>query len=182
MVKMNKINFSKWLETLDFENLFGSDWKKNRPKVVKQDPPKVIPYTITLYRGSREELQREGDQLVLDPNKGEQGLIWFTHPFISHYNPIQYAASHGDYFITYPLKCRKHIQRTHYDDGRHYDNIPQVIIDKTNPYENCRFYLGIELPQGWVFSYKAEKFIGCSKKLWITKDMIQKSSEVWNED
>jgi len=176
------MRFKQWLEAIDFEDMFGVDKNKPRPKELRQDPPKVIPYTLTLYRGSRHELQQEGDRLILDPNKGEQGLIWFTHQFISYYNPIQYAATHGDYFITYPLKCKKHIQRTHYDDGTHYDNIPQEIIDKTNPYENCRFYAGLELPEGWVFAYKTEKFIGCSKKLLITRDMIQKSSEVWNEE
>lgn len=172
------ISFAQWLENA-FEDMFGDGWK-NRPKVLRRDPPQAVPYTLTLYRGFNvdlDALEREGEYLVLSPKRSEQGLIWFTHNFIRGYDPIEYVKGRGEYILTYPLKCKRHIQVIHYDDGSTVDMIPQETMDKTNPYENCPFHMGIELPKGWVFSYKMEKFVGCSNKLRITRDMLHKNEE-----
>ena len=145
----------------------------------------MIDYTLELYRGfdvDLNTLEREGNFYILSPKRSEQGMMWFTHRFINHYNPIQYAAGHGDLFLTYSLRCKKHIQTIRWSDGETQETTPQEILDKNIPTENCRFYSGIELPEGWVFSYKMEKFIGCSIKLKVTKDMIRKSKEVWNDE
>lgn len=171
------MNFKTWLEN-DLDDFFKLG--KNH-KIVKQDVPKVQNYTLELYRGFNgnfEEIKKEGDFYILNPKRSEQGMLWFTHRYISHYNPIQYAATHGDYFLTYPLKCKKHIQILHWDDGTTSETIPDDISKKSIRTENCQFYQGIELPEGWVFTYKTEKFIGCSNELRITKDMIQESKNV----
>lgn len=83
-------------------------------------------------------------------------------------------AGRGEFLLTYPLDCVKHIERRIYDDGSHYDGIPDEILDLTDPTTNSKFHMGIELPDGWVFSYKFEKFIGCSTELHVSKEMITK--------
>ena len=45
-------------------------------------------------------------------------------------------------------------------------------------YENCRFYAGIELPEGWYFSYKVQKHIVCDTPIVVSPDMINVQKEV----
>jgi len=145
-------------------------------KVESIDPPKSDQVTLLLYRGfdaDIDELERRGDQYVLSPHKSEQGMLWFTHSLISGYDPKDYVSGCGRYILTYPLQCVKHYQRTHYDDGNYWDEIPSEVLEQTNSFENCRFYQGYELPEGWYFSYKMEKFIVCSIPIAISSDMIQ---------
>ena len=169
-----------WDDKLDamFGNLRNST-------IVSKDAPKTTNFTLTLYRGfdgNWDEIRQEGNFYILSPKKSEQGLIWFTHPYINAYNPVQYAAGHGEWFLTYPLQCRKHIQTVHWSDGSTHNDIPQEIQALTKPTENCKYYMGIELPDGWVFSYKMEKFVGSTIEIKITKDMIKASKEVLNEE
>jgi hypothetical protein len=119
-----------------------------------------------------DEIERRDGMMVLSPHKSEQGLIWFTHKLINGYDPIEYVTGRGKYLLTYPLDCVRHIQRKVFDDGSHYDAIPQEILDATDPTSNSRFYMGVELPEGWVFSYKMEKFIGCGIELLVSPDMV----------
>jgi hypothetical protein len=158
-----------------FSDFGPRDKQPKPPKVVKTQPPRTIPYHLDLYRGFDADLdsleQRDGG-LVLSPRKSEQGLIWFTHKLINGYNPIEYVTGRGEYLLTYPLDCVRHVERKIYDDGSYYDAIPQVIQDVTDPTSNCKFYMGIELPEGWIFSYKMEKFIGCGIEILVSPDMI----------
>ena len=52
------------------------------------------------------------------------------------------------------------------------------IEAQTEPIQNCRFYAGIELPEGWYFSYKVQKYIVCSVPLMVSRDSIKQQSEV----
>jgi hypothetical protein len=161
-------------ENLDFEQLFGSD--QPRPKIVSVGEPEQKTYVLTLYRGfdvSLERLERRGPYLVLSPKKSEQGLIWFTHNLIRGYDPIEYVKDRGSHILTYPLQCTRHFQNVLWSDGSTSTTIPEEILQLTTPTENCRYHMGIELPPGWVFSYKYEKFVGCSIELQITPDMLR---------
>lgn len=161
-------------EGLDFEELFGSDSPK--PKIVHLGEPQSREYVLELFRGfdvDPKALERRGGRLVLSPKKSEQGLIWFTHKLINGYDPIEYVRGRGNYLLTYPLECIRHFQKVHWSDDSTSTKIPDRILDLTEPTQNCRYYMGIELPEGWVFSYKYEKFIGCSIELEITENMLQ---------
>ena len=156
----------------DFEDRTG------RRKIIRIEEATSRSMTLELYRGFDADLddiaRTEDGKFELSPARSEQGLLWFTHKMISGYDPIEYARSRGDWLLTYPLICTRHYQRYWYDDGDYYDQIPNDILTKTVPFENCRFHIGIELPDGWVFSYKTQKFIGCEKLLYVDHDMITK--------
>jgi len=164
-------------EGIDFEDLFGPDKTGPRPKIVSTSEPQRSRYTMELYRGfdvSIDKLEKRDGFLILSPAKSEQGLIWFTHKFIAVHNPIEYVSGRGSHMLTYPLECIRHYQTIEWDDGSTSTRIPEEILDQTEPISNCRFHMGIELPEGWVFSYKTEKFIGCSINLKITSNMLEK--------
>lgn len=147
-----------------------------RREEVSTDPPTRKPLTLMLYRGfdvDLNQLQKSGNGYILSPHRSQQGAMWFTHQFISGYDPIQYVSGRGSHLLTYPLQCFKHRQVVHYNDGSTYEQIPDNIIAQTTPSENCRFYMGIELPEGWMFSYKMEKFIICTIPITVTPDMIK---------
>lgn len=151
-----------------------------RPKLVKIDPSTVIPYELELYRGfdaNIDDIHRRGDKYVLSPQKSEQGLLWFTHKLINGYDPIDYVKGRGKYLLTYKLKCNRHIQRKTFDDGSTFDSIPDETLKLTDNTSNCKYYMGIELPDGWIFSYKMEKFIGCGIDLLVDRDMISVNEE-----
>jgi len=165
-------------EKNSFEDIFGIDdmdqWKKDHV-VVSRSVPQQRNTTMELYRG----FDYLAEDYILTPEKSEQGLIWFTHNLITRsIDPIEYAASHGKYFVKYPLDVIKHYQTIQYANGDSREIIPKEIEDQTNSFENCSFYMGYELPEGWVFTYKTEKFIGCSTSIQIDPSMIQKSSDV----
>jgi len=160
-------------ENIDFEQLFGSD--QPRPKIVSISKPRQKEYTLQLYRGfdvNIDNLKKRGKYLILSPEKSEQGLIWFTHNLIRGYDPVEYVQGRGSHVLTYPLECIRHLQDVLWSDGSTSTKIPDDIRELTDPSQNCRFHMGIELPQGWVFSYKYEKFVGCSVELQITTDML----------
>lgn len=137
-------------------------------KTVSVDAPVAKPVTLTLYRGfdvDMSKLKRSGNGYILSPERSEQGAMWFSR------NKNE-ATGRGSHLLTYPLQCIRHIQTQHYDDGSTYDLTPQEIQDKAQPTENCRFWGGLELPDGWFFSYKTQKYIICTKPLVVTQDMI----------
>jgi hypothetical protein len=149
-------------------------------KLVKIEDPSSKRIDIDLYRGFDADLRkikRHENKLILSPHKSEQGLLWFTHKLIRGYDPIEYAKSRGEWLLTYQLPCVRHYVRKWYDDGSHYDAIPEEILAKTIPQENCRYYMGIEVPEGWLFSYKNEKFIGCTLELLIDESMLSRVAE-----
>jgi hypothetical protein len=167
------MKLSAIIEGLDFDDLFGPD--KERPTIVSTSEPQQAKYTLELYRGfdvDVDQLERRGKYYILSPKRSEQGLIWFTHKLIQGYNPIEYVQGRGSHILTYPLQCIRHFQTIKWSDGSTSTSIPQEILDATEPTQNGRYHMGIELPPGWVFSYKYEKFIGCSVELQITPDML----------
>ncbi len=156
-----------WLKKISdgvLDDLFDSTPRE----IIKRDPPSQEPTTIELYRGfdaDLSELEQTEDGYVLSPHKSEQGVIWFSR----NKNDADWR---GQWLLAYPLQAIKHFERVYYDDGSHYDNIPDEINNMCNPTENCRFYGGIELPEGWFFSYKVEKHIVCSVPLRISREML----------
>lgn len=143
---------------------------------VRRDVPQSRSVTLTLYRGFNvdlDKLQKSGNGYLLSPAKSEQGAMWFTHKLINGYDPLRYVTGRGSHLLTYPLQCIKHYQTVHYDDGSSYEEIPEEIQSQTDGLENCRFYRGYELPNGWFFSYKTEKFIICTIPIIVTADMIK---------
>jgi hypothetical protein len=161
-------------ENIDFEQLFGSD--QPRPKIISIGDPQREDYILQLYRGfdvNVEHLKKRGKYFILSPTKSEQGLIWFTHNLIRIYDPLEYVRGRGSHILVYPRDCIRHFQNVLWDDGSTTTKIPDNILKLTEPTQNCRYHMGIELPPGWVFSYKHEKFVGCSTELEITPDMLK---------
>jgi len=160
-------------------DVFGDDYSpeamRERAKHRKTSESKQKPITLTLYRGFNYlPKPNQNGTYTLSPENSEQESLWFTHDYIHRsIDPLEYAQSHGKYLLTYPLKAIKHYQTISYDDNNEtYDIIPEEINKKTNGLENCKYYSGIELPDGWFFSYKTEKFIISTIPIIITKGMI----------
>jgi hypothetical protein len=153
-----------------------ADRKARAKKISEQKVTE--PYKLTLYRGFNLEPRDIKESMVLDPSRSEQKMLWFTHEFCRLYrnSPVQYAKNHGTVLLTYPLTCKVHFVRAKYDDGSERKELDKVIAERINHAENSKFMIAgfycIELPDGWVFTYKDEKFIGCSIPLSITKNML----------
>jgi len=165
-----------WLRKIADNDLLDSLFDKPLPNEIRRDPPATRPMTLTLYRGfdaDLDELEKVDGGYELSPKRSEQGVLWFTHQMINGYDPIEYVTGRGKYILTYPLECTRQYQRVYYDDGEYRDDIPEEIREQTNTMENCRFYGGVELPDGWFFSYKTEKFIVCTIPIVVTPDMIK---------
>ena len=163
---------AEWKKQTAFEKMFGDIPKSN---VIKTET-KVMPYTLTLYRGfdaDLDSLEQDEEYFYLSPKRSEQDLIWFTHKFIRGYDPLDYAKKRGEYLLTYPLEVKRHIEINTKENGETFNSTPEYFHKLSKPIENSRFYFGIELPEGWVFSYKNEKFIGCSKKLPVKKQSVR---------
>lgn len=146
--------------------------------VVKREE-RVVSYVLTLYRGFNADLnslEQDANNYYLSPKKSEQGLIWFTHMFINGYDALDYAKNHGEWLLTYPLTVRRHIEINTRKDGNTFNATPEYFRHLSQPTENSPYYAGIELPEGWVFSYKYEKFIGCTKKLKVNKEWVTPSA------
>lgn len=162
-----------WLQKISNDLL--DDLFRNAPKPVKTDPPRVIPVTLTLYRGFDNLPPLENGIYTFSSQKCEQGCLWFSHKLINGYNPMEYVQGRGAYLMTYPLECKRHIEKVYYDDGGTYDHTPHGASDKEIPTDDCPFYAGYELPPGWFFSYKMEKFIICKlprlevRQEWVTE-------------
>ena len=106
-------------------------------------------------------------------------MLWFTHKFIEVYDPIEYAKEHGDWVLTYPLEATKHYDEVEYEDGSIESKAPEEIIEKADPFRNNRFScrMGynefcIELPEGWYWAYKMEKFIVTTNTVSFSPDMV----------
>ena len=152
--------------------MFGDDWGKTKHrKIIKKDEPYHDTITLTLYRGfdaDLNSLKQINGQYVLSPAKSEQGVIWFSQN-------INNAAGRGKYILEYPLSgVKRYKQKIYYDDGTTAETMPIEILDQSCPTENCKFWGEFELPDGWLFSYKTEKHIICTKELLVTPDMIRK--------
>jgi hypothetical protein len=161
------MNWYKKSQSQSFQDFFKEDMDKWKGvKEIKRDNPISQPITLTLYRGFDYEPQKINNEFILSPEKSEQGVLWFAQN-------KKYAEGRGKYMLTYPLQATKHTQKIHYSNGQTSDTTPQEILDQNNPTENCKFYGGIELPEGWLFSYKTEKHVICLKKLIVSPGMIK---------
>tara|TARA_R110000824_G_scaffold33443_3_gene107176 strand:+ start:734 stop:1249 length:516 start_codon:yes stop_codon:yes gene_type:complete len=161
-------SFTHYLKEDRVGDMFGYADKPS--KVIKVDPPATREVTLTLYRGldaDMDSLEKRGDGYILSPHKSEQGAIWF-----SQY--LDVARGRGEWIIKYPLKATKHYERRHKEDGDYYDVAPETGDD--NPLENSKIYGGVELPEGWLWSYKTEKHIIATKPIVLTSDMFKKDS------
>lgn len=169
------MTFKQFLEK-NLDDLFGST--KFSPVISREE--RTTPYVLTLYRGfdaDLSQLEQDAGHYYLSPKRSEQGMLWFTHAFIRGYNALTYAANHGEWLLTYPLSVKRHIQINTQQNGKTFNAVPDYFEKLAEPTENSRFHAGIELPEGWIFSYKTEKFIGCSKKLRVNKEWIKPSQE-----
>lgn len=133
------------------------------------EPPTAENIIIILYRGMDIDFDRVNlidNKLRLSPSKSEQQSIWF-----SRY--IEDAKGRGYYILEYPLNAIKHFERVHYEDGQVIGRIPSAIKEKQNELKDCQYHAGIELPDGWLWSYKTEKYIVCKTDLIVDRDMFQ---------
>jgi len=141
------------------------------------------PFRIDLYRGfdaNLENLETINGKYVLSPKKSEQGMLWFTHVFIRGYNPIEYVKNRGEWLLTYPLIAKKHYDLITFENGSINKESPKEILNNLETTENSPYMcVGegcIELPNGWYFTYKNEKFIGTTNKIFVSKEMITKNN------
>lgn len=178
------MRFKTFIENSSLDSMIGdiTSQIKKRGKIVSRET-KVIPYTLECYRGfdvEPENLKMVGNNYVLSPSKSEQGAMWFTHKFIRGYNPIEYVSGRGDYILTYPLKCKKIFDQVKYENGSTEEVSAESVMDKVEPTENCPYAcygnFCLELPDGWFFSYKTEKFIICTKELQVSPSMLKKDT------
>lgn len=170
--------FFRLLESA-FTDMFG-DFPANKANIIGQEE-KTVPMTLELYRGFDADLQtlEQDDRFYyLSPRKAEQSQLWFTHRYIRHYDPVDYAKNKGRWFMRYELPVKKHIKFLTWDDGAKSESLPNWWYDKVDPTQDGKFHAGIELPDGWVFSYKTEKFIGCRVNIKIPKAWVVPSSSV----
>lgn len=167
------MNWYKISQSNDFLDDLFQDVKSR--KEISRDPPKVENVTLELYRGCYiDPAKLNQPSIILSPKNSEQGLLWFTHKLINSYNPLEYVQGRGNFILTYPLQCKRHMQTVRYDDGSTYDIVPEIAYGEAT--DNHQFYMGYELPEGWLFSYKYEKFIVCNHDLTITPDMLKPQS------
>jgi len=177
------MNFKTYLN----ENIFGDDFDitkiraqlKARGKMVSVKKKSKKSF-IEIYHGFNQDPKFFNYEF--DPIKSEQGLLWFTHKYIRVYNPIEYATGKGDYLLTIKLPTTLHCNVVTYENGESEEKIGDELRDMANPYENCRYYLDfdklIELPQGWFFTYKHEKFIGTNKQFKANPGDITKNHSI----
>jgi len=153
-----------------FQDWFTEEAGKSKNRhIVSKEPPAFKTFITTLYRGfdaNLDELNKENGNYILSPKKSEQGFLWFSQK-------LNIAKGRGEYILEYPLQVKRHYQTVHFNDGSSYEDVPEEILDQTIPTDNCRFFAGMELPEGWFFSYKTEKHIVCSVPLIIHPNMIK---------
>lgn len=171
----------KWYKigSKDFEDMFSD----NSP-VAKEVSRETIsePYVLMLYRGfdfNPDKIEVRGEKYVLSPKKSEQGMMWFAHKLQNtSTSPIEYVKGRGAYILEYPLEIRKFYDLVKLDDGRERIEPPKGM-DFPDPTQNQRVMCSgacYELPEGFVFSYKIEKFIGCTMDLLVDPCMIHKDN------
>jgi len=174
------MSFKHYLKENDLFNSMFDDVRdriKKRGKSVSSKH-KTENDTMTLYHGSKANLDslKDGNKFTLDPQKSQQGLLWFTHSFIRGYAALEYAKDHGKFVIKYPLQIKKHFIETQYEDGSIKTIAPPEMVEKIDHTENSNFLsvsnYCIELPSGWYFTYKNEKFIGTNNKISFSKEML----------
>jgi len=158
-----------------FQDWFGKEMDKSKGvKVVSKDKPFYKTITLTLYRGfdaNIDSLKQVNGNYILSPKKSEQGVLWF-----SQY--LRDAQGRGKYILEYPLEgVKKHLQKIHYSDGHESEMTPQEILDQSKPTENSKIWQGYELPEGWLFSYKTQKFIIRTEDLIVAPNMIKRDEE-----
>lgn len=159
----------------ELSDWFDSTLTEPQRKEISRDAPRTEPVVLTLYRGFDADLnalQKSGNQYILNTDRSDQGVLWFSCPNFQN-NALE-TATRGQYLLTYPLNAVRHIETIHYSDGSTYNNIPDAIHEQAQPTENCRFHAGYELPDGWAFSYKTQKYIICFQPLRIDPGMISR--------
>lgn len=172
------MNFRTYLEifAFDFNMTAWRQKLKSRGNIVsKQRSSK--PDKLVLYHGFNTDPSTFGYKF--DPKMSEQGMIWFTHKLIRGYNPIDYASSRGSFLLTYPLDVMTYIDHATYQDGSKEDVVPEDLEKLVVPTENCSYMMSgpkiIKLPNGWVFTYKNEKFIGTSQPIQATPNQVSQT-------
>ena len=168
IAQTNSDEFLSWFDT-SMDDIRA----RIKHKVIGEPESKSV--NLTLYRGFNYLPKIDNGSYLLSPSNSEQGALWFTHSLVSgNIDSLEYAASHGKYLLTYPLTVIKHFQKVSYDNSDDsYDAVPDEIDEKSDRLENCRFYMGYELPEGWFFSYKTEKFIICEKEIEVYPSQIK---------
>jgi len=166
---------------MSWYKLAQSDFFENfnipQRRIVKKDSPTTKPITLTLYRSfdaDINKLEKTSNGFILSPEKCEQGVLWFSQS-------RNVAEGRGKYLLTYPLQAKKHYQTIHYEDGDTTDITPESFLDLVCPTENCKYFMGLELPEGWLFSYKTEKHIVSTIPIIITQNMIQLNGAIEKE-
>lgn len=158
--------------------MFGDDFPEVAPvrkKFIRKET-KVMPIIVDLWRGfngNLKDFEYDEKNYLFSPEYGEQGMLWFTSLYCScSSDPIEYAKGNREWLTTHKINCKRHIQTNYFDDNSKNEGLPDYWDTLADPSTNCRYYLGIELPEGWVFTSKVQKFIGCKHNLLIPKTSV----------
>jgi hypothetical protein len=173
-----KATESLWWDSPEEEAAWKEELKRKREErerrgsAVKEEVVLVNTVPLTLYSGfyDLESMANDDGTYTMEPEGREQGLIWFAHSLFGR--RFMHYADRGDYLLKYPIEVEVYKNRTWYEDGSFEDK--HVESEGT---ENSQMYGGYKLPEGFIFSYKMQKFIGSTKPLTFTKDMVVSRSE-----
>jgi len=187
-------DFKQYCIENNLDDMFGDGYMddirekiKKRGKEVKRER-KTEPFGIELLRGFDADLntlEKQGENFLLSPKQSEQGVMWFSHMHITHYDYRDYVKGRGEWLLTYPLQATKHYDNVTYEDGSVEARTPEELQNKAVPTEpsQWRAMWGsvVELPSGWLWSYKTEKFITTTNKITVHPSMITKMTLFHNQ-
>ncbi len=174
------MDFKQFYAENALDDMFGDIKEKLRKRgQAGKTERKKEPYVFELYRGfdaNIDALDKVGGNFILSPKKSEQGMLWFTHHFVRGYNALDYVTGRGEWLLKYPLQATKHYDQVTYEDGSVETKSPDDILKKVEPTENSQFSCFgaycLELPKGWYWTYKTEKFIGTTNKITVQPHLI----------
>lgn len=185
-------SFEQYCAENNLDDLFGKPDPeilariKARGKIVKKQRHSE-PFPFMLYRGfdaDLDSLEKIGENFVLSPKRSEQGMLWFTHIFANIRRWID-PAERGEWFLKYPLQgAIKHWDEVIYENGDSEKRSPDEMEDESRAMGNKRFACFtkfqdgeycIELPEGWYFTYKNERYIATTNKITVHPSMITKN-------
>jgi len=171
------MKFSEFIQENIFDDDFDiSQWREKIKRRGKEVQRKRItqPDVLVVYHGFN--VDPASIDYTFDPSKSEQGLLWFTHKYVRGHDYRDYAKGKGGYVLQYPLQIQRHTDIVTYENGSQENKIPEDLFNQIDSTSNGRF-MGdfdnvMELPQGWFFTYKYEKFIGTNQVLKVKPEQI----------
>ena len=107
---------------------------------------------------------------TMSPEKSEQGVVWFSHDLNPETLPY---AERGAYKLTIPLSVETYKDVITYEDGST-EEVPSNLGEDT---ENSRGWGKYLLPEGFLFSYKSQKFIISENDITFSNNQVESTAD-----